>query len=434
MTGPAPYLLAVAAVGALLAAIAGIRKVGTHWRWSAEVQRKCVHVMVGLFAMALPFLLPGKWPVVVLVLLALAAMLVLRFSSGFLGGAGAAIHSVERRSFGDIWLAVAVGFLFLRSEGHYILFGLPLAIITLSDAAAALTGSTYGRLRFATEGGEKSWEGVIAFTMVGWITAMAMLLLFSDAPRGNVIVLGLVIAAFGAMVEAISWRGLDNLFVPLAIHFFLRGYLDAAPMELSLVAVTFFALAATAAGVSQWLGLTRSTARAFAVALFIFLGVGGVGGTVFPALAIGAYLLTRGVLPGGRLHPDLDFLGTLCSAAAIWLFIGEMTGPSSIHFYNVAMAGIALGYGLLALAGRQRLWALVLLPSCWAGVRALALTQWHPAGLPDWYGTLGIASLFLVACIALAMPHLFRRWRAPRLALLASALPLAAYFHQVGAL
>ena len=207
MTGLAPYLLAIVAVAALLGGIALIRTAGTRLGWSGEVQRKGVHVMVGLFAMTLPALFPGRWPVVLLVLLALGVMLAMRLSGGLLGRAGAAIHSVERRSFGDIWLAVAIGFLFLRSEGHYILYGLPLAIITLSDAAAALTGSAYGHRRFPTEDGVKSWEGVTAFIMVGWVAAMAMLLLFSDAPRGNVIVLGLVITGFGAMVEAVSWRG-----------------------------------------------------------------------------------------------------------------------------------------------------------------------------------------------------------------------------------
>lgn len=432
MTGLAPYLLAVIAVAALLGGIALIRSAGTRLGWSGEVQRKGVHVMVGLFAMALPALFPGRWPVVVLVLLALGVMLLMRLSGGLLGRAGAAIHSVERRSFGDIWLAVAIGFLFLRSEEHYILYGLPLAIITLSDAAAALTGSAYGRRRFPTEDGVKSWEGVTAFIMVGWVAAMAMLLLFSDAPRGNVIVLGLVIAGFGAMVEAVSWRGLDNLFVPLAVHFFLRGFLDADPLLLCAVAGLFFAGAVMAQAAAGWLKLAPSTARAFAVALFIFLGVGGIYGAVIPALAMATYLLTRRALPGGGRHPDLDFLGTLCAAAAIWLFIGEMTGQTSIHFYNLAMAGIVVGYALPALA--RCWWAALLVPLAWLAVMLFTASHIGLALPPRSFQWTAALTLGLTALVVCLRPGWFTRWRTPRVAALASAVPLIAYFHAVGVL
>lgn len=422
-----PVLLAIGSVLALLGAIAAIRALGQRWHWTAEVQRKCVHVMVGLFAMALPALFADRRIVVLLVLLALAVMLALRLFPRILGGAGAAIHSVERKSFGDVWLAVSIGFLFLRSEGVYILYGLPLAIITLSDAAAALTGSAYGRRRFATEGGVKSWEGVVAFFMVGWIAAMAILLLFSETPRGNVIVLGAIIAAFGAMVEAVSWRGLDNLFVPLAIHFFLRGFLFAGLAELALIAVPFFAACFAAPGLSGWLRLSPSTMRAFVVALFVFLGMGDLFGTVVPLFAMATYLLSRRVLPGGGAHPDLDFLGTLCATALIWLFAGETMGPTAIHHYNLTMAGIALGYGLLALGGRTAA-ALALAVVANAAFCAFAFNAPHPWPPAPAFAWVASASLALVTFAALSFPDLFRRWRASRLALVASLIPLGAYF------
>ncbi len=428
MTAAWPYLLAVASIATLLGAILVIRAAGQRWQWSAEVQRKGVHVMVGLFCMALPAIFPGRWPVIVLVVLAIAVMLLMRLPGGVLGRAGAAIHSVERRSFGEIWLAVAIGFLFLRSEGNYILYGLPLAIITLSDAAAALAGSAYGRRRFATGGGVKSWEGVIVFTLVGWITAMSMLLLFSEAPRANVILLGLVIAVFGAMVEAVSWRGLDNLFVPLAIHFFLRAFIDAPPLLILAVAFAFLAGTAVAQALAGRLLLVPHTARAFAVALFIFLGVGGIFGAILPLLAMAAYVLTRQLLPAGGDHPDLDFLGTLCATAAIWLFIGETAGLNAIHFYNIAMAGVMLAYALMGLRAAGRLWwGLPLTLVAWLLVNGLALSRLHPAPVPHWYAGVAAAAFLAIWLATLVAAPAFRRWRAPRSAALASLVPLAAY-------
>ena len=428
MSGLLPYLLALAATGLLLAAIRGIRLVGERQGWSAEVQRKCVHVMVGLFAMFLPAIFPSRWPVVVLVVLAIIVMLLMRRRTGVLAGAGAAIHSVERKGFGDVWLAAAIGFLFLQSDGDYLLYGLPLAIITLSDAAAALTGSAYGRKRFVTEGGVKSWEGVIAFTMVGWVTAMSMLLLFSDAERGNVILLGLVIAVFGAMVEAVSWRGLDNLFVPLAIYFFLLGFVDSEPLTLALVALGFFAGTALAQGCAGRVGLAPQTARAFGVALFIFIGAGSLVGTILPLLAMAAYLLSRRLIPGIGKHPDLDFLGTLCSAAAIWLFIGETAGLNAFHYYNAAMAGIVLVYGLAGLRAAHRLvWSGILTVALLAVVGALTFSGLHFAPPPQHPILMIGISFALIWLAAIFAAPAFHRWRAPRSAALASLVPLTFY-------
>src|SRR5690606_20647201 len=46
-----PLLLVAASVAALLAAMVAIGFAGRRWNWSAEVQRKSVHVLVGVFAM-----------------------------------------------------------------------------------------------------------------------------------------------------------------------------------------------------------------------------------------------------------------------------------------------------------------------------------------------------------------------------------------------
>jgi dolichol kinase len=424
-----PLLLVVGSVALLVAAMAAIRTVGQRRGWSAEVQRKCVHVLIGLFAMALPVLFAERWMVVALVLLALVAMILLRLSKGLLGRAGAAIHSVERRSFGDIWLAVTVGFLFLHSEGSYVLYGLPLAIVTLSDAAAALTGSAYGRRRFAAHEGVKSWEGVIAFAMVGWIAAMSMLLLFSEVPRGNVILLGFVIATFGAMVEAVSWRGLDNLFVPLVIHFFLFGYMDSDLAMLALLAAMVCAASSAAPFLARRLRLEPHVARAYVVALFVLLGVGELDGAIFPVAAMACYLAGRGVLRDPSPRPDLDFLGTLCGTALVWYFTGETAGRTAIHFYNAAMASFALGYAVLALAAAGRSWAVPFATlAFFAALLALAESGLvYTAAPPHGLALIGAASLALVTAATFFAPRLFRVWRAPRLAALASVVPLAGY-------
>ena len=79
------------------------------------------------------------------------------------------------------------------------------------------------------------------FFLVTWILAMVLLLLMTDIDRGKVVLLSVMIAAFGALVEADSWRGFDNLFVPIGIHLLLANNLATEPLQLGLLAAAFIA-------------------------------------------------------------------------------------------------------------------------------------------------------------------------------------------------
>lgn len=425
-----PLLLLAASVALLMGLIVAIRFAGTRFGWQPEVSRKSVHVAIGLYAMLLPLLFDRVWPVVALLLIALGLMAWLRLPHVRTTGLGATIHAVERRSAGDIWLALAIGFVFLRSGGEYIYYGLPLAIITLSDTAAALTGSSYGRRHFAVEDGVKSWEGVVAFFMVSVIVAMIMLLLLTDAPRLNVILLALAIAGFGATVEAVSWRGLDNLFVPVCIHFFLKGWLLATPIELVAMAALFLVTVVAVSLVSRRIGLSVHASRAFVIAIFLFLGVGGPYGAIAPAAAIAAHLLARRRRCASG-HRDLDFIATLCAVGLIWFFIGESIGASALNLFSLGVAGMALGLLLVAVGPKP---VAMLGAAVAAGLAYLALLELAP-DYARWVGHLpwlAAGSFALVLLAVAAFRSRFDRWRAPRLALVANFVPLAAYLVQAG--
>ena len=422
-------VLLAGSIAGLLGAIWLIRLLGQRYRWHAEVSRKAVHIAIGVYALFLPLLFDARWPVVLLILIALALMLALRTPASRAGGLGATIHSVERRSFGDIWLALAIGFVFLHAGDSYILYALPIAVIALSDAAAALAGSSYGRARFAIEDGVKSWEGVAVFFAVTLILAMIMLLLLSDIPRLNVVVLALAVAGFAATVEAVSWRGLDNLFVPIGTHLFLLGYLYADPWALAGLAVAFFAAIIAIAWLTPRLGLSAHASRAFVIAVFLFLGTAGIYGALMPVMVMTTHLIARTRAPCRSAHADLDFIATLCATGLIWFFIGETVGPSAINLFNLSLAGVLLGY-LLVIARAGAPIALMV----GAGVFALflLLVRFGPSRA-EWVAHLPLlaaVSLALVAAVVAVKADWFGRWRAPRLAALASLLPLGAYFSQ----
>jgi len=432
VTGIGPQLaVVVLATLGILGTIRGIGLAGGRLGWHPELQRKGVHVATGLFGIALPFLVTDRWPVLLLIGAGIVVMALMRIPA-IAQGFGKALHGVRRRSYGEILLALAVGFVFLRSRNDLILYTLPLAVITLSDTAAALAGTAYGKRSFLIERGTKSAEGVAMFFLVTWIVAMSMLLLFTDVPRANVFLLGVTVAAFGAMVEMDSWRGLDNLFVPVAIHFYLQGYLRAPPeVVLGISALFVGTVLALALWSPRLRHLTPHAARAYCVALFLLIGVSGPVAAILPVAAVIAHLAARRARPCSSPYPDLDLLATLAGAALIWLAIGESVGPSAVDFFAMSFLGAIALYGAIVALDRgptARVVGLCVLAAALLATYAVlqriapARAGWHPDLVP-------LAAVTLILCLAAhaLFPRWFDRWRAPRVAIVASLVPLPAY-------
>ena len=118
----------------------------------------------------------------------------------------------------------------------------------------------------------------------------------------------------------------------------------------------------------------------------------------------------------------------LCAVGLVWYFTGETLGPNALNLYNLALAGMLLAY--LGLAFGRR-WAI---PD-YAGVYGAYLTLL--AFGPDharWIAAveyLAAGSLALVLVTVAARPAWFDRWRAPRVAVVASLVPMTAYLVQV---
>ena len=423
--------LVAGSVLVLLAIMVAIKRLGTRFAWRPELQRKGVHVATGLYATFLPFMFSELWPVLLLIGITAAMMLVLRLPRFATSGLGSTLHGVDRRSYGELLLAAAIASVFALSIGNPVLYVLPMAVLTLSDAAAALVGTRYGRKFFAVEAGTKSAEGVAAFFLVTWIVAMVVLLLLSDVARGNVILLSVIIAAFGAMVEADSWHGLDNLFVPVGIYLFLARHIETQPTDLLLLAATFAIVLVAVLGLAPRLGLSRHAARGYTVFVFLICAVTPPYNAILPIVSIGAHLVAARVRPGLGAHPNLDFLATIAVVALFWLSIGEVTRVNALHAYNLTFAGITLALitlALLVLTPRHRLVlsataaavlaALIFVIAGWNAAR----TTVHDMGWP-W-----VAASFLVCLLVpLWWPQFLDRYRGPRTLMLAMPVPLATF-------
>jgi phytol kinase len=191
-----PWLGIVLVLTALGCLMGGLRLYQRLAQPHPEVLRKILHVGMGLVTLSFPWLFDRFWPVLVLAVLSVALLGSLRLFSALKRSLGSVVSGVARASLGDIYFPVAVTVLFLLflngpgtpSDSHTladfdrraILYCVPLLLLTLADAAAALVGVSYGRLRYETVDGVKSAEGSLAFFTSAFFCIHVPLLLCTD--------------------------------------------------------------------------------------------------------------------------------------------------------------------------------------------------------------------------------------------------------------
>ncbi len=440
MIHPLPGMaLVLAGLGALLATATVLRR---RERVSAELARKLVHIGMGLMTLSFPWLFCESWPVIALAALTVVALLVVRLMPAWRRRVGGALHDVARRSLGEIYFPASVAVVFVLARGEAILFVVPMLILTLADALAALVGVRYGAAHYTTMEGRKSTEGSVAFFVVAFLSAHVPLLLFTDVGRAESLLIGLTLGLLVMLLEAVAWRGLDNLFIPLGGFVLLKAYLAMGVTDLALRLGVTVALVVFVLG---WRGrtvLNDSALLAAALAGYASWALGGWRWLAMPLMLFLVYLLlltprkvfgpervhdVRAVvsatlpallwlsLAGSLAHIDVFYLAALAHAA----FLGMAALASAEHRFPAAPAWLRLGGAVLTGAGLflPYFWVVegMTLPGAWlmltgAGLTAaavLAFRTWQPAmhdcpvDTPRWWRQGGIAFL---ASLAGAIP------------------------------
>ena len=300
-------------------------------------------------------------------------MLVLRLPRFATAGIGSTVHGVERKSYGELFLALCVGFLFFFSLGKPVLYVLPIAVLTLSDAAAALIGTRYGRRHFQVEAGTKSLRRR-RDVLPGDVDRRHGAAAADDRDRAasTSCCCRLLIAAFGALVEADSWRGFDNLFVPVGIHLFLANHLATPPAA----AAAADRRPSSPRSPPSWrcapaLTLTRHAARAYTVLVFLIC-LGDGAAQRHPAGARRAAPISgHGCCgPAASPYPDLDLIAVVERHGPVLAVRRRIFGHNALNVYNLTFAGAALVF--LALLARGA--------TCWP---LLAAAAWLAAAADD---------------------------------------------------
>ncbi|MGO4852968.1 diacylglycerol/polyprenol kinase family protein [Phaeovulum sp. W22_SRMD_FR3] len=430
MSAALQMALALGSVAVLLGLMAIVRALAPRWGIGSELQRKIVHIGTGIYAILLPWLFPDRWPIYALLAVTLGVMLVLRLPNS---GLGTTLHGVKRTSYGDLLLAVSVGLCLFFAGDQLYLYVLPLAVLTLADAMAALAGSTYGTRFFAVEEGQKSVEGSTVFFAVTLLISVICLMLMTPFAPVNILVLSLMVAAFGTFVEAVSWRGFDNLFLPMGLLIFLSVHAADPLADLMILAAIFAGTILAFKRIAPKIGLTHHAARVYVTAVFLLLAVIDWQNAVFPICTLAAHVWSRTTAPGDSAFPDLDVVASLALVSFGAWTLGDATGYNAISFYGMITMAMTTALGALALTPQPRARQIGTLLCLLGGaclIRA-GVIGLNPAGTnwngPMWPGV--IACLALSALLPTLSPKAFAARRMLKVTLLSLAVPVPAYLY-----
>lgn len=202
-------LLALVGVGE------GLRRLGVR----TTTSRRVVHIGVGLFVVATPFLFVTAGPVYLLAGLFVIANAVARWRRWWPG-----VHAARPQSVGTVTFPLALfpALLIGWRDGaeHPLAFQAAFLVLALADPLAAWVGER--QPHHATIGSlSKSWAGSMAFACSAW--GLCALTLTTGAHHGRLAATGyeiagisLVVAVVTTMVEVLGGRGWDNFFIVLA--------------------------------------------------------------------------------------------------------------------------------------------------------------------------------------------------------------------------
>ena len=350
-----------------------------------EWTRKLVHLGGGLGCLLFPLLVENPLTVLFLALCFGGVFWIAERKRWLL-----CLCRVSRQSRGSTYYPFAIAALFWLTAERYGLYLSSVLVLTVSDTAAALVGSRYGRIRYRTGGVDdrKSLEGSLIFWLLSFLAVFLPLALRGDAGLAQALWAAFLTATLLTAVEAVSTRGSDNLYVPLLASFMLLKVITKPLAELALQSISMVFLFGVLIVLNRYGRMLRT--HALMIMGLLVYGVWSLGSVdwAIPLMAALAGFAVVFIATGMEQKRTRVYrrMAVLSAPAAILALMANLTGTFSFL------------YGPFLVA--------VLVPLVWGVVMQLL----DPRSKPSWKWTprqMGAAAgaVFLV----LAEPVLMRR-------------------------
>lgn len=313
-------------------------------RLKPETSRKAAHIAVGLCAVSFGWLFDDTAPVAVLCAGGLAFAMAVRYVLALHRTFGSIVHGVSRRSYGDACIPIAVPIVHGSAMPEREFYVIPILVLTLADAAAALVGKRHGRWAYRTDEGTKTLEGSAALAIVTAIVVFGCLQFWGyEWARGASI--SVLVAILVMLAEAVSWRGLDNLILPLGTLALLRIYTDMPEAMIRWRVVFAVCLLILAVVWHRKAGLIGAAGIASVFTVYACWAIGGIAWSMPPLLI----LLALPFLGARHIEARSEDLGvgvvfSMASVPLGWLFLHD-----SVLIESTFLPFLASWFGVLGL-------------------------------------------------------------------------------------
>ncbi len=207
-------LINMAIYAGLFLALFGIAELLYHYaKVYVEITRKTVHIGTGLITLSFPIFLTTHWSVLILTVSFVA---ILGISKKF--DLLKSINGISRSSRGSILYPIIIYLTYwiFTIFDDVLFFYLPILILAICDPIAALTGKKWpiGKYKIFKE--TKTLMGSSCF----FVSCVILTTSFVIPLRDNwieIVCVTFFISFITTLVEAVSQKGWDNLFIPLSV-------------------------------------------------------------------------------------------------------------------------------------------------------------------------------------------------------------------------
>lgn len=210
-------------LGVAFLGLFGLTELSYHlFKLKAEITRKIAHLATGLLSLWFPVLIDDVWYVFMLCFIFFILLIASRRLKYL-----SSVNAIDRDSMGSTAYPIAVFGCYLvyyYMEKSYIFFNLPILILAISDPLAALIGKQWPLGKYSIGCGEKTLMGSMAFFISA--SVLSFILLFPLVEIELVLTISLLIGLISTIVEGFSWRGMDNLTIPLSVIILLYTTLN----------------------------------------------------------------------------------------------------------------------------------------------------------------------------------------------------------------
>lgn len=198
-------LIILASFGALFLLIEISKR---KFKLNPEISRKIAHLLTALASAALPFFAAFS-DIAIAAAFFVPIMLISKFNNLF-----SAVHSVQRRTLGEIYFPAAVG-LMATLFPLILPYTFGLAVLGISDTTASSVGRRFGKHGYKILGVNKTYLGSAAFAVTTFLVGLSIFSIGS-IPLAQSAMMATLSAVVLTLVEGVSPYGTDNLSVPLA--------------------------------------------------------------------------------------------------------------------------------------------------------------------------------------------------------------------------